>query len=484
MTDSLLDLDARALAAALRHGPSTVADHLVAVLDRIAALDPQHLAFSQLNPGASRDAEALDRRPPAEREELPLFGVPVAIKEELDVAGLVTTLGTSANTGPAAVDSEVVARLRAAGAVVVGKTHMPEFGQAPFTDGAWGATRNPVAPGRSSGGSSGGSAVAVATRMVPVAIGGDAGGSVRIPSAWCGIVGLKPTRGRVPGESGIASLAGLAVGGPLGRSVGDVALLLDGMVSGPNRYALRAPNDLGLQASGSYVDSLEVPHRPLRIGWNTWSPWSTNYEIAVDRQVNQVFEDTLSAAAELGHEVEHVDPSPAPTYFESFRAVWMASAASLPFPDAALDALEPLTAWLVRTGRSRPAADLPRALAALKQFESQIIADYLPYDLILTPLLAMTPRPTGWFDAADGERNFMQQCQFTPFTSYVNVAGLPALSMPVGMSEGVSGSESPLPIGVQAIGRSGQESTLLRFALDMERYFGWDTRVPPAVSGM
>ena len=160
----------------------------------------------------------------------------------------------------------------------------------------------------------------------------------------------------------------------------------------------------------------------------------------------------------------------------------MASAASLPFPDAALDTLEPLTAWLVRTGRSRPAADLPRALAALKQFESQIIADYLPYDLILTPLLAMTPRPTGWFDAADGERNFMQQCQFTPFTSYVNVAGLPALSMPVGMSEGVSGSESPLPIGVQAIGRSGQESTLLRFALDMEKHSGWDTRVPPAAS--
>lgn len=157
----------------------------------------------------------------------------------------------------------------------------------------------------------------------------------------------------------------------------------------------------------------------------------------------------------------------------------MASAASLPFPDAALDALEPLTAWLVRKGRTRPAADLPGALAALKQFEAQIIADYLHYDLILTPLLAMTPRPTGWFDAADGERNFMQQCQFTPFTSYVNVAGLPALSMPVGTGQpdGAPGGIT-LPVGVQAIGRPGDESTLLKLALQLEEVADWSSRVP------
>jgi amidase len=251
------------------------------------------------------------------------------------------------------------------------------------------------------------------------------------------------------------------------------------MVTGPNRYALRAPDDLGLPASGSYVDSLEAPLRPLRIGWNAWSPWSTNYEIEVDYQVNWVFEEALSAAVEMGHTVEYVEPSPAPDYFASFRAVWMASAASLPVPDEALDALEPLTAWLVRTGRTRPAADLPRALAALKRFEAQTIADYQPYDLILTPLLAMTPRPIGWFDASDGEHNFMQQCQFTPFTSYVNVAGLPALSMPVGtgQSDGAPGGIT-LPVGVQAIGRPGDESTLLKLALQLEEVADWSSRVP------
>lgn len=461
-------------------------------LERIELLNPRIQAFTTVTPERAMDRArqledaSRDRGRPSRRDS-PLWGMPFADKDLNDRAGVTSTYGSRLTADYVAGESSpIVIEMDEAGGVSLGKTNVPEFGFPAYGENLLpqGSPRNPWDVTRDPGGSSSGAAAAVAARMLPFAPGNDAGGSIRIPASACGLVGLKPTRGRVPGESGIASLAGLAVGGPLGRSVGDIALLLDGMVSGPNRYALRAPDDLGLPASGSYVDSLEDTHRSLRIGWNVWSPWSTNYEIEVDRQVNQVFEDTLSAAAELGHEVEHIDPSPTPTYFESFRTVWMASAASLPFPDAALDALEPLTAWLVRKGRTRPAADLPGALAALKQFEAQIIADYLHYDLILTPLLAMTPRPIGWFDASDGERNFMQQCQFTPFTSYVNVAGLPALSMPVGMSAGVSGSESPLPIGVQAIGRSGQESTLLRFALDMEKRFGWDTRVPPVVSGV
>jgi len=166
----LLDVGAADLGRRLGGGESTVEDHIERVLERIGRRDPELNAFSQLNPGAVSRARELDATPARERKALPLFGVPVAVKEEIEVAGLVTTLGGRGNTIPAAVDSDVVARLRAAGAIIIGKTNMPEFGQVPFTEGEWGATHNPCDPARSPGGSSGGSAVAVASGMGRAAI--------------------------------------------------------------------------------------------------------------------------------------------------------------------------------------------------------------------------------------------------------------------------------------------------------------------------
>ena len=387
MTDSLLDLDARALAA-LRHGPSTVADHLVAVLDRIAALDPQHLAFSQLNPGASRDAEALDRRPPAEREELPLFGVPVAIKEQLDVAGLVTTLGTSANTGPAAVDSEVVARLRAAGAVVVGKTHMPEFGQAPFTDGAWGATRNPVAPGRSPGGSSGGSAVAVATRMVPVAIGGDAGGSVRIPSAWCGIVGLKPTRGAV-------------------STAPHPNLWYDRITPEPE-VAAAVENAASILASDGHA---------VERGTVRWRPQPLAYLVQFHRGV-----------------LDEVDRLDDPGRIE--RRSRQAAAVGRSIPDSVLR-------WALRDS-SRMAADMARLFTRL--------------DVLLTPVTPTLPPPTPRLWDRGAPASMGASTPAISFTNHWNLAGNPAVSVPMGRSE------EGLPLAVQVIGAHGADRLVLRVA--------------------
>ncbi len=258
----------------------------------------------------------------------------------------------------------------------------------------------------------------------------------------------------------------------------DAALLLDAMASGPVRHTLQAPDSPYMSESGSFVDSTELPLPRLRIGWNTWSPWATHYDISVDPQMMEVFEETLALLESLGHRVEEVQPRPFADYVDSFRAVWMGLASSLPVPDQVLAGVEPLTAWLVDKGRAQPPQNLPRALMSLSAFESQLTADYAPYDVVLTPGLGQTPRPDGWYSGTDGELNFVQQCQYTPFTSYLNVAGLPAIALPVGQGVSEFGG-STIPIGVQAIGRAGDEATLLRLGLQLEQVLNWQDRIPP-----
>lgn len=448
-------------------------------LDRIARLNPTLGAMTAVTgESAMERASALENQGRPSRHASPLWGMPFADKDLNERAGVATTFGSRAFVGYVSQqDSPIVADMDDAGGVSLGKTNVPEFGFPSYSENQLpgGFARNPWDLNADPGGSSSGAATAVSARLLPFAPGNDAGGSVRIPAAATGLVGLKPSRGRVPGESGIASLAGLAVGGPLARSVADAALLLDGMTKGRDRYSLRAPAPAGMPPSRSFVDALRTRVGPLRIGWNMWSPWATDYEIEVDPQVRAVFEDTLALAGRLGHRVEKVSPTPGPQYVAAFRSVWMAGAAALPLTEEMLEHVEPLTRWLHETGRGRPAGDLPRGLMGLSAFEAQIIADYAPFDLVLTPALGMLPRPLGWYDQHDGETNFMQQCQFTPFTSYLNVAGLPALSLPVGhgIRNGVT-----LPVGVQVIGRPGDETTLLRFGAQLEEELDWASRVP------
>ena len=428
------------------------------------------------------------------RYDSPLWGLPFADKDLTDRAGVPTSYGSRAFANNIAqTSSPLVIDMDAAGGVSLGKTNVPEFGFPAYAENRLptGHARNPWDTERDPGGSSSGAAVAVAARMLPFAPGSDGGGSVRIPAAACGLVGLKPSRGRVPGASGIDSLGGLAVGGPLARTVADAALLLDGMCRGTDRFALRAPSP-NLPPTGSFVDALmgtaapgttpasasaPIAPQPLRIGWNTWSPWARQYDITVGPEAEETLAATIRLAEKLGHRVARVEPTPFPEYVDAFRAIWMGGASGLPVPDEILDQLEPLTSWLIRTGRTRPAGDLPRALAALSRFESQIIADYAPYDLVLTPVLTTPALPISSFDPADGNLNFIQQCQFTPFTSYLNVAGLPAISMPVGEAT-LPGESLSLPMGVQAIGRPGDEVTLLRFAAQLESELCWQERVP------
>lgn len=461
-------------------------------LGRIDRGNPKLRAFVHVDADNALDRAAKMDAHPHTANATVLAGLPTGDKDLVDRAGVPTSYGSKAMRGfVPAVSHPLVSTLDANGANSLGKTNTPEFGFPSYTENdlPGGVARNPwtdlpievSAPEDSfvygPGGSSGGAAVAVASGMLPVAPGSDGGGSVRIPAAACGLVGLKPSRGRVPDAPGYELPGSLVVAGPLARSVADAALLLDAMIARTTagtvdyRYASRPVGPTG--EPSSYVDLLRGGGdiRPLRIAVNAWSPWSERYDIQCDPRASRVLSDTARLAEALGHHVEVFAPREFPGYVDAFRAVWRGGAASLPLGEEQLAAVEPLTEWLVRSGRELPVADLARGLARLSEFERFIIAQYAPYDIVLTPALAMTPRPLGWYDQQDGEQNFVQQCQYTPYTSYVNAAGLPAISMPVALD--------PLPIGVQAIGRPGEEATLLLFAQQLEAELRWDKRVAP-----
>ena len=412
----------------------------------------------------------------------PLWGIPIADKELVQRAGQRTTFGSRLRADHvASTDDELVRHLDAAGAISLGATAAPEFGLPSYTESRVAPpARNPYDLDRGAGGSSGGAAAAVAAGLLPVAPGSDGGGSIRIPAAACGLVGLKPSRGRVPAGSGLDRLAGLVVPGPIARTVADAALMLDALIAAaPWEFATRAPIDPPL-ASGR-----EHPHGggPLlsaavrgegryQLGVMTMSPWDEYTDIALEPEARWALDEAVAGFSALGHGIDDITLDPEPDYGRHFRTVWMASAAGIPArtPDE-LALLEPLTQWLVGQGRALSAEALAEALAWLSGFERRVIRRLSSVDAVLTPALAMTPRPLGWYDAEDADRNFTQQVQYTPYTSFVNVAGLPALTLPVGLTP--AGSDQPgLPMGLQLIGRPGGEATLLALGAQWERAWG------------
>jgi amidase len=405
----------------------------------------------------------------------PLWGLPCGDKDLWQRAGVRTGYGSRlfADFVPDTSD-EIVETLDAAGAVSLGKTNTPEFGLPAYTESLAAApARNPWNPALGAGGSSGGAAVAVASGMLPFAPGSDGGGSIRIPAAACGLVGLKPTRGSVPGGSGIGALAGLPVAGPIARTVTDAALLLDGMtarVGGrvDHHYTLRAPGDgapllsAAVRGEGRY-----------QLGVMTTSAWDGAYDIRIAPEAMAALDAAVASFTALGHGIEPTALEPDAGYGPAFRTIWQAGAASIPAEGQAEQLLEPLTRWLVGRGRSLSARQLAEALAALTGYERSFIRQLAGFDAVLTPAMAMTPRPLGWFDQEDGERNFEQQVLYTPFTSMVNVTGLPAITLPVSMTA------DGLPMGVQIIGRPGGEATLLALGAQLERRVAWQLRHPP-----
>lgn len=447
-------------------GPRELTQHY---LERIARLDGELGAFVTVTPERALErADAVAATPKAAA----LWGLPLADKDLLPRAGVRTAYGSRpfADNVPEASD-ELIDVLDAAGAVSLGKTNTPEFGLPSYTEPLANApARTPYDLTRGAGGSSGGAAVAVAAGLLPFAPGSDGGGSVRIPAASTGLVGLKPSRGRLPVRSGFGSLGGLVVQGPLARTVADAALLLDALVAGaPYDHATRAPSWDG----GAYLNAAVRGEGRYQLGVTTWSPWQTAYDLELAPESRAALDVALAEVDAIGHGVEWFELPPEDGYAGAFRTIWQAGAAGIPVEDDRIGEVEPLTRWLIERGRALGARELGAALGWLSDFERRLIGRLRTYDAVLTPALALTPRPLGWYDAEDPERNFAQQVLFTPYTSFVNVSGLPAITLPVSVTaEG-------LPMGVQLIGRPGREDVLLAIGAQLERRLRWHERHPP-----
>ncbi|AZZ48351.1 amidase [Rathayibacter rathayi] len=457
----------------LQRGDITSVELTEHYLTRIERWNDELGAFATVTAERARErASALGPAPGT----APLWGLPSGDKDLWRRAGVRTAFGSRLREHDVpTVSDEIVEVLDAAGTVSLGKTAAPEFGMPAYTETRIGPPAvTPWDTRLGAGGSSGGAAVAVAAGLLPFAPASDGGGSIRIPAAACGLVGLKPSRGRVAALSGIGGVGGLSVAGPIARSVADAGLLLEGMLERrngrlPQRWSLGAPGD----GEGSFLGAAVRGEGRFQIGVLTDSPWDDAYEIRLAPEARAALDEGIAALAALGHGLEQASLPPSADYPAAFRMLWQSGAATLPVEGADLDLLEPLTRWLVEEGRRRSARDLVEAASWLSGYERAVIAAFSAFDAVLTPSMAMTPRPVGWYDLEDPERNFEQQCLYTPYTSFVNVSGLPAITLPL------STTEEGLPMGIQLIGRPGGEATLLAIGTQLERRARWQRRHPP-----
>jgi amidase len=427
-----------------------------ASLGRIARLDPELNAFARVCADeALARADELDDAWRRSGPVGPLHGVPIAIKDENDVAGLPTAYGGAAFSTPVAVDGEVVRRLRAAGAVVVGKTRMPEFGLWPFTEtAAHGYTRNPWNPAHSPGGSSGGSAAAVASGMVAVAIGGDGGGSIRIPSSFCALYGLKCSRGRTSAGPRRNLWRSLGVIGPLARTVADSALVYDAVAGTTDADEFRAE-----PWTTPMLDAVEAPFVPLRIAVSTRNP---SHGPRADAATTAAVEATALLLADLGHHVEHVDPD----YPEVSLAFLLQVAGGVADEAARAehrDLLERRTRRFVALTRPFvPLAGLAQR-QGLRAATTAAARLFARHDLLLTPT---TPTPAPRVGRLDGVGAVGAVLRSTPVASYTsiwNVLGNPAAALPSGFTA------QGLPLSVQLIGAPGDERTVVAVSAQLER---------------
>ena len=445
-------------------GEATAREVVDAALDRIAAADPGLNAFSVVLADRAR-AEA------ASRDDLlasggtpgPLHGVPIAIKEEIDVAGTVTTFGGESNSSPAGADAEVVRRLRDAGAVVIGKTTMPEFGAFPYTESvSRGITRNPWDPARTPGGSSGGTAVAVSAGMVPAGLGGDGGGSIRIPSACCGLFGLKPQRGRVSTSPQPHLWWALGTAGPLTRSVLDSALVYDVIRGNVDGDLYRAGR------TGSFVEAAGREPGRLRIGWST-RPVSLG--VRPDPIHVRTVEDTARLLADLGHDVFEIDPHyPDPTL--AFVPQFFAGIRTESDAVEHYGRLERRTRQSYRMGTWVTPRVIDWALAQTEKVSAKANRVFDSCDVLLTPTIAHRPPPVGILGGKGTVGSALASLPAIAYVALWNVAGNPAASVPCG-----TGPDG-LPTAVQLVGRTDDETTLLSLSAQIEQARPW-----PLVAG-
>lgn len=447
-------------------------------LRRIEMLDGTLGAFVTVTADAALDAaRAAEQRvmqaagTPSSTDGLPpLLGVPTAIKDLNLMAGVRTTFGSAVfRDFVPSVDDDVVRLLREAGTISLGKTATPEFGLPCYTEPAG---RPPtVTPWNTSllaGGSSGGAAAAVASRLVPFAQGSDGGGSIRIPASVCGLVGLKPTRGRVSRGPVATDVTMLSVIGPLARTVLDTAAMLDVMAAPQTGEPYWAPL---LPAGETFAAHARRDPGVLRIGRYATPPVAG---AEVDPVCHLAWEQASALLESLGHRVEEVSVPFENQVLPVFEVVWSVGTHGYPVDPAREHELQPLTRWLRRRGATVTGPDFLRSMMQLQATARFATIAHASYDVVLTPTLALPPRPVGWFtDGDDPAVDFERQKSFTPFTAIYNVTGQPALSLPLHWTD------DGLPIGVQLVGRLGGEATLLAVGAQLEAARPWAHRTPP-----
>src|ERR1700760_3347970 len=419
------------LAAAIRAGelsPVAVTDHY---LRRTTELNDQVGAFYTITAEFAADQARAAEKAVATADDKaalpPLTGVPIPIKDLNMVAGVRQTLGSKAlEANVPDTDDYVVVAIKQAGAVITGKTATPEFGLPCYTETQIAPpARTPWDLTRSAGGSSGGAAAAVAARLAPAAQGSDGGGSIRIPSSVCGLYGIKPSRGRVSGGPIVPDLFGLAVNGPIARTVADAALLLDVMSGNhPGDMYTLPPLPDGQTFLGH---ARRAPGRPRRA--RPLTPPGEGAEVHPDCVA--AYEQASTLLSELGHEVEDVTLPVGPELVPYFETLWYAHATLAPIDPAREDRLLPFTRYMRERGLAVNAGELIFAQAFLQAVLRPALALMNTYDAILSPTLASPPVPFGWFTEVDPAENFERQKRFTPFTASYNLSGQPAVNLPL-----------------------------------------------------
>lgn len=395
----------------------------------------------------------------------PLLGVPVAVKDDMDVAGEPTAFGCDGRFPPVAEDGEAVRRLRAAGAVIVGKTNTCEFGQWPFTEGpAFGATRNPWNPEHTPGGSSGGSAAAVAAGLVPAALGSDGAGSVRIPASWTHLIGIKPQRGRISTWPRGESFQGITVNGTLARTVADAALLLDAASGNHERDPHRPAR----------IDASEAARREpgrLRVALALKPPF-TALRARLQPEVRARVVQLAEKIAGLGHVVEEADPpyGQIGLTFVPRATVGIAErVAEAPFPAL----LDRRTREAARLGRLLGGAPLRAARRAEAVLHRRIGSVFESYDVILAPTTAAPPPRIGSLLPLSGFATDRAMIAACPYAWPWNVLGWPGVNVPAGFVTG------GLPVGAQLLGPAGSEPLLISLAAQLEAELHWHEVWPP-----
>jgi amidase len=450
----------REMAVKKEISPREVAQFFLA---RIERLNSKLGAFMTVTAERAMEDAARLEKAGSEAAEMPLFGVVYSLKDMTWTKGIRTTLGSKnyENFFPP-LDAEYAARLARAGGILIGKTTTPEFGGRPVVEGGLcPPAHNPWNLEYTAGGSSGGAAVAVAAGLDPIAEGSDGGGSVRIPAACCGIVGLKPSRGRVTSAPVYGEAwAGLVTSGPLARSVRDAALMLDVMAG-------RVPGDPYWAADpiAPFSTALARPPVKLRLATITESALSP-----VDPEVLSAFESACDVFREMGHSVEPVKLDPAALLLHHVKKIMCAGLSAIPVTD--IELVDPVVRTMYERGLAMTAREYLTAVRMMHNKSREIVHRLGPYDALLTPTLTTPPMRVG-VSYADPEQYANEIFGWIPFTFPFNATGQPAISLPNGFTG------AGFPIGLQIVGQPADEFGIISLAAAFEQARPWRDQHPP-----